>query len=325
MIYRPLFKIDLHHAYFLNRGEEVFENLSDHEKNELLSEYRVSDYLSLVPTLATQKNLKGYRLLFKPHSAGFYIVSPTLGATGSSPVNYHPLIALPDNLTLTFGLYATDAYFGNYTEINAKNNTRFYLFSNVKPATETSSFANLFTADGTIDSTFLLSEAGSRKILHTIALEDGGVQTGSDRFSIANIDEADIDTPEALEVIDQSINTQKNNGLLGFVRLTVRGDSDHHLLEFDDSDPADVEQFIRNPYPEFMLNFRNRETLWRYTVSPGNDQLVTESVKPLVKHGFVQIMPSDFNPEPTEEYHYPNPTASFIREEESNYYSDIFI
>lgn len=325
MIYRSLFNIIFHHAYFLDKGEQVFAGMSDSDKAELLRGYVLSEYLRIVPTHATQRRLKGYRLLFKPHAHGFRVVSQVLEENGSEPPKYRPLINLPDDLTLTFALYITDPYFENYSEIAPKGANTLYLFSNIKPDTEATGFANLFSADGKIDPPFLLSEEGSRKIIHTISVEDRFLHAGIDRFSIANIDEADINTPEASEIIHQSIRTQKSKGLIGFVRLTVKGDNAHNLLEFDESDPANVIQYMPDPSPEFTLSFSNRKTFWRYTIFSDGSQLITEGPKPLVKNGFVQIESTDFNPEPPEEHYYPNPTVAFIKQEDNNYYSDIFI
>lgn len=325
MIYRSLFNFIFHHAYFLDKGEQVFADMSDSEKAELLRGYVLSDYLRLVPTPATQQRLKGYRFLFKPHAHGFRVVAQVFEEIGSDPVKYKPLITLPDDFTLSFALYITDPYFENYSEIAPKDANTLYLFSNIKPDTEAAGFADVFSTDGKIDPPFLLSEEGSRKIMHTISVEDRFLRTGIDRFSIANIDEADINTPEAAEIIDQYIQTQRNKGLIGFVRLAIKGDNDHNLLEFDESDPTDVIQYMLDPSPEFTLSFSNRKTFWRYTIFSDGSQLVTEGPKPLVKNGFVQIESTDFNPEPPEEQYYPNPTVAFIKKEDSNYYSDIFI
>ena len=325
MIYRSVFNMNIRHAYFLDEGEEVFSDMPDDEKYELLRKYRLSDYLKIVPTAATKHIIKGHRLLFKAHSQGFRVVSKVIGEPVAEPLKFSPLIFLQDDLNLTFGLYINDAYFENYTQIADKGDPTLYLFSNVRPTTEDVGFANIFTADGSIDPDFLLREESTRHLVHNIALEDKFFGSGLDRFSIANIAATDIDSPESIDLINQHIKSKKYDGLVGYVRLTIKGDDNNHLLEFDDSDSNNIKQYILPQPPEFNLSFKNRKTFWRYIGFNEDSVLTTDTTKPLVKNGFVQIESSDFDPAPTEDKHYPNPTILSIKKEDSNYYSEIFI
>ena len=325
MIYRTLFNINFHHAYFLNKGDDVFSGLPENERMKILRNYKVSDYLKVVPTLSTQHTIKGYRLLFKPHSEGFRMGSQALTEGDSDPVKYTPLIALPNDLTLTYKLYSTDPYFENYTQITSKSNNGLYLFSNLKPDSETSDFANIFTSDGGVDPDFLLTEEGARRIVHTIAFEDEFFNSNNNRFSIAHIDKSNIDAPDNVALLEKYIQTQKSKGLIGFIRLSVKGDNNHNVLEFDESNPANIKQYIQNLPLQFTLGFKNRRTFWRYNGDFEGAPWVTSDTKPLVKNGFIPIGTSDFNPEPAVEHHFPNPKVNLIKKEESKYYSDIFI
>ncbi|WP_339705352.1 hypothetical protein [uncultured Kriegella sp.] len=325
MIYRSLFNLILHHAYFLDKGENLFLDMSAEEQVKRLRAYRVSDFLKFVPSRSTQHNINRYRLVLKPHSQGFRIVAKAIEETGSDSVQYTPIIELPNDLTLTFGLYITDPHFENYTQITSKADNGLYLFSNLKPDSEASDFANIFSSDVSADPDFLLTEEGARQIVHTIVSEDEFFNSHRDRFSIAHIDKTSIDDPGNVALLEEYIKSQKNKGLIAFVRVTVKGSNDHNLLEFDESDPGNIKQYVWNSPLKFTLSFKNRRTFWRYNGDFDDAPLITADTKPLVKNGFVQIESADFNPEPVEEHHFPNPKVNLIKKEDSNYYSDIFI
>ena len=327
MVYRSVFNINFHHAYFLDEGEEIFSDMTDEakRKSEPLKKYIFSDFLKIIPTVATQNIMKGYRLLIKQHPQGFRIIAKVVGESVSGEVKYSPLVTMPDDLTFTFGLYVTDPYFENYSELTNYEGNSLYLVSNVRPTTEAVDFASVFTSPANIDPDFLLTAESSRNLVHTIAREDVFYTTGVNRFSIANIDPADLDVVPGLELINQHIQSNKRGGLIGFVRLTIKGDSDNDLLEFDESDSSNVKQYVWDTPLEFTLGFKNRRTFWRYNVLSDDSTLTTDTTKPLVKNGFVQIEASDFNPEPTEGMHYPNPGIANVKKEDSNYYSELFI
>ena len=325
MVYKTVFNIDFNHSYFLDEGEAKFSTMTDEEKEDALHEYNVNDYLKIVPTKATENMMINHHLLFKPHAFGFRVMVESLEKIVGANKKYTPIITVGDDQYLTFGIIASDPFFESYSQIVSLDDIRLYLFGNEKPSTEDSGFANIFTSDGTIDTAFLLKESSTRRLVHDIASEDEALKTFPDEFSIANIPSSNIDNDKESESIHRYIRSKKRNGLLGFIRLKVKGDSNKNLFEFDTTDPADVKQYILDSTPEFTLSFKNRKTFWRYINTSKNFTLTTLATKPLTKNGFVKIEPADFSPEPTEVINYPNPRPNSIRKENNKYYSEIFI
>ncbi|WP_299551308.1 hypothetical protein [Seonamhaeicola sp.] len=330
MIFKSIFNIRLYHGYFLNDGESNFSGMSDLNKNRILKNYKVSEFLEVRPTDATKKALKNHRILFKPHTSGFRLLVSVIEHTDTKS---SPLIPFEDDLNFTFGIYANDPYFDNYSQVVNRIDRRLYLFSNRIPATEDAGFANIFTDDGTVDTSFLLKETSTRNLMAAIAFENEALTENTDTFSITNSFrdiEAKVNLTDAEkkplknEILNEALLAEKRNGLLGFIRLFVKGDANKNLLKFE-TVATQVEQYVLETTPLFTLSFKNRKTFWRYIKPSDNIILTTDATKPLTKNGFVKIEPSDFNPAPTEDHHYPNPRPDIIRKEGNKYYSEIFI
>lgn len=321
MYYKNLFNINLHHNYFLNEGTKSYTSFTDAEKKARLQQYDIKDYVAIEPTPLTKHILKNYRLLFKQHTQGFTVLVNTTPKEIDGEEEFCSIISLDDELTLTFGLWATDTYFQNYTQVTAKDNNKLYLFTNEVPDTDAGSLTNIFDGDGIIDVSYLLSGEGSRKLIHTIESSSAFLTSKIERFSLANIDADTIENAEEKAVINSYIQTLKKKGLIGFVQLKVKvADAAKSLLGFDGDD-----QFVLDSSTDFTLSFKNRRTFWRYH-KPSEDAVYTTlAKKPLTKNGYIEIEEDDLSPEPDEGGHYPNPSIELIVKEENNYYSDIFI
>jgi len=324
MFYKAIFNINLYHAFFLDDGENKFANMIAAEKEKQLETYQIANQLKIVPTQATNHAIINHRMLLKVHDKGFRIVVSTLLKNVSGTAKYSPIIPLSNNLTLTFAIYAVDPYFDNYTQVVSRNESALYLFANKAPATNPG-FVNIFTEDGTVDTSFLLSAGSTRNLVYTIAEEDEFLEDKIQQFSVTRIPKTDIEGTEEKKILNNYIQSNKQKGLLGYVRLTIKGDSNHNLLEIDESDANTIKQYVIEPTPEFTLNFKNRKTFWRYVKESDNLILTTGSTKPLTKNGFIEIKKSDFSPQPSEDYKYPNPTVDIVKKEAGKYYSEIFI
>ncbi len=338
MQYKTLFNINIHHGYFLDNGQKKFltsnnnNAMSDDEKKEALRNYDVSKYLEVTPTKNTQAILKNYRMLIKGDNQGFRVLASTLETEQDK---FKPIIRLEDELTLTFQLKAIDPYFYNYTQSTALTNDRMYLFTNKKPVGESNDFETVFqNNDGKIDGSFLLKEASTRTLIRTIGEEDEQI---TNQFSIANEINI-IETEDTLTngekttlinaFLDTIIKKQKKKGVIGFVRLTIKGDdSTQDLLNFEDPN-----QYTLNTYPDFTISFINKRTFWRFISLKDGAVLTTKNKKWSSKNGYLEIKSSDFNPaglEPPDtnpdDYNFPNPTAEIIKKENNKYYSEVFI
>lgn len=341
MYYRSVFKFNIHHGYFLDKGDLKFlpididndKKMTDDDKKNALKEYDLLEYLTIKPTQSTQRVFKNYRIVLRTYSEGFRLLVNTV----KNETKYEPIIPFEDDMTFTFELKSTDPCFYNYTALSNASENSMYLFTNVKPINQEASFENVFeNKGGPIDNRFLLKEEATREIIKTIAAEDESFASINGQFTITNSIQF-IEEDETLatnekerrinDLLNQVIQRKKQQRVIGYVRLTIKGDGGNNLLEFN----GDL-QSIKETTPEFTISFINRKTFWRFISSSDDITLTTKKKKWLSKNGFTEIIgestddaPSDFDPEPEKEYKFPNPTIDSIKKENNKDYSEIFI
>ncbi|MFC4635107.1 hypothetical protein ACFO3O_14400 [Dokdonia ponticola] len=346
MFYKALFNINIHHGYFLDSGEDKFlpievddTELPDIEKEKALIPYNVHDYLKVIPTQKTQRTCRNHRMLIRPHKQGFRV----LVETQESGEKFMPIIPFDDDAVLTFEVHAKDAYFHNYTDLIDISENRCYLFSNIVPEDQIETFESIFeNSGGLIDERFLLKAPTTRELLKNIAAEDAAINTTIiEQFSITNVIEL-IEADETLtelqkegeieKALNKLIQEKKKKGVVGHIRMHIKGDDDNNLLEFDDTDPDNIIQYTLETTPEFTLSFINKKTFWRYISVSDNATLTTNSTKWSTKNGFIEIKTEDFDPDGLdpadtnpEDYVFPNPTVKAVKKEDDDYYSEIFI
>ncbi len=345
MFYKALFNINIHHGYFLDSGEDKFlpideddTELADIEKEKALIPYNVHDYLKVVPTPKTQRLSRNHRMLLRPHKQGFRV----LVETQESGEEFTPIIPFDEDAVLTFEVRAKDAYFHNYTDLIDISENRCYLFSNIVPEDQIETFETIFENNGgPIDERFLLKAPATRDLLKNIADEDAAINsTLIAQFSITHVIEL-IEADETLtevqkeddieKVLNELIQEKKKKGVIGYIRMAIKGDDDNNLLEFDSIDDTII-QHTPETTPEFTLSFINKKTFWRYISVADNATLTTNSTKWSAKNGFIEIKTEDFDPDgldpadtDPEDYVFPNPTVKAVKKEDDDYYSDIFI
>ncbi len=123
--YRPLFRVNLPHDYFLSRGDVVLEAQPSPDQTTVTGLYDVNDLLEIFPDDLTQSRFAGYKMIFRTDAAGF-MVAVKLDPTATDT---RPAIPLAADLNLTFVIRPADPRFGNYTELGAQT-TGFYRFGN---------------------------------------------------------------------------------------------------------------------------------------------------------------------------------------------------
>ena len=263
-----------------------------------------------------------------PHKQGFKLVTNALEKTILGNKKYKPVVPLENDTVLMFAIYTTDPNFNNYTEIADTLDHTLYLLSNSVTNFGTP-VTNIFDGNGTLDANYLMSENDTRTLVQIVIDEEEKVTDSITQFSFAHIISTikNDDTLTNLEkdtkvetVLNQYIIKEKRNGLVGYFRLKVKGDSNKDLFQF-----IGGEQYVTDTMIEFTSRFKNRNTFWRYINTVDEITLTTDEVKPLTKNGFIEINETDFNPQPVQDYQYPNPTATIVKEENSNYYTEIFI
>ena len=160
--YKPLFKVDVLHLFFLNNGLKTFFSMNAVDAAKQLDSYDLNSFFSVAPTNETQEKLKGYNLVFRNLNSEFAV-----WAKVRNDDNAFPFIPLPNDLSFTFLIKVKDSAFYNYTDLNLG---KTFYFSNRRLSTEAPAFP-LINKSGdhfNINGTFALtpeSEAAVQKNL----------------------------------------------------------------------------------------------------------------------------------------------------------------
>ncbi|WP_372756869.1 hypothetical protein [Mariniflexile sp.] len=343
MFYKPLFKVNIHHGYFLDSNDKKFlpvdetdDVLSEIEKKDALGKYAINEFLTISPYGATLSLLKYQRLLLRYNSEGFCLLISALKEENK----YEPFIFLNETTTFTFEVRATDAYFNNYTNLKDLNENRLYLFTNQVPEGQSVNFKNVFVDDGgPIDDRYLLNSKASQDLIRQLNEEEEAFHTSKNQFSLSyiiNLIEenknltAQEKRDEIAALLNASIQKKRKNNVIGYLRICAKGDNDSHILDFDDANNR--KQYLLETPPSITLSFVNRKTFWRYISKSDNAKLTTNRKLWSMKNGFIEIKSDHFDinglePPTTNpaNYVFPNPRVTSVKKEGEDYYSEIFI
>jgi len=162
--YQPLFKVNIWHNYFLDKGTVSFNSMSDGEKLKRIESYDVNSVFSILPTFETHKLLKGYNLMLKLTNSGFVVLTKMVND------QITPFVSLEDDLNFTFIVQIKDPLFYNYTDLKMENSNKLYFLCNRKPALEPVDFP-LLKKEGNnakLDDTYILSAENQKKELSVL-------------------------------------------------------------------------------------------------------------------------------------------------------------
>jgi len=285
--YIELFRVQILHHFFLDKGNQSFDSMSSDDRQKQLKAYNFREFLNVVPTLETKQKLDGHRAVFNRQKNGF-----SVWVEVEENDEKVPAISLADALSFTFLLKVTDRNLLNYTDLKFSDAGKIYYFSNRRLTAEPGSFP-LIPLDGDsvfVDEPFLLS------------------------------DESSVDESAKLPA-----GVTKN--IFGILRLQMKGES-------SSNDITGAQGKIKDTIPVFKLEFKNRETTWRYIFTDdqnvkNNDDvkeengsakiLVTKTEQPLTKTGFVSVeLGGD---------ELPNPDSRLVKPDASSnkIYSEIYM
>ena len=285
--YKPLFKVDILHNYFLNLGLDEFAAMTDSEKSKQLDSYEISSFVKITPTPKTLKKLNGQNLVFKITNNGITVWSKVTGNNDNIP-----FISLDDELSFTFLVQLKDSTFYNYTNLKLESAGKLYYFSNQKLATEPSSFP-------------LIKKSGDNSnINQNFVLTDNGANAELSKLS-AN---------------------EKDN-LFAIIRIFMKGkNSSLHIINANGriKNPFKTFEILFNNRKTIWRYFfsENQQVKPGDDVKKeaGNaQQLITKAVQPLTQRGFISIE-LDGN-------ELPNPNSRMIIPNSLNtkYYSETYI
>lgn len=288
--YVPLFKVDILHQYFLNKGEnkkeKEFSSMNDDEKVRQLDIYNIHSCFSIFPVRKSQQQIDGHNLVFKKVNTGF-----TVWTKIDVIDDRIPFIALYDDLNFTFVVQIKDSSFYNYTDLKMENAGKLYYLSNRRLATEPGSFPLLNKAGGNknVDETFLLS----------------------DNSASAELDALEVD--------------EKKN-LFGIIRIFMKADiSSLNVTDVQGKISNPYQTFeleFENRKTIWRYFFNSNQNVGGgddVQKENGNSKiLITKVAKPLTQTGFISI---ELNKKDL-----PNPSARLVKPGASNkYYSEIYM
>jgi len=284
--YVPLFKAEMLHHYFLNKGETAFSSMNDDEKAKQLDIYNIHNCLSVFPTSESQQQINGHNLVFKKINTGFTVWTKVDALDDSVP-----FVSLDDDLSFTFLIQIKDPSFYNYTDLKMENAGKLYYVSNRRLSTEPVSFP-------------LVNKAGGNK----------------------NIDETFVLSGESAEAELKALNVEEKKNLLGIVRIFMKADiSSLNVTNVQSKIPNPYQTFemvFENRETTWRYFFKsNQQVKGSDDVKKENGDsktLITKKDYPLTQTGFISV-----ELDGTE---LPNPSAKLVKPGDSNkYYSEIYM
>lgn len=133
IIYKVLFEVQILHEYFLNRGASVFGSLPQAQKQEMLNNYNIKEYLDIVPTSVTRGQMENYHLKLIKQEHGFFVGIEVNELQPDVPdsKSYAPFIPFDQPLSFSFSLILKNPYFFYFTNLpfDAEGDSIYY-FSN---------------------------------------------------------------------------------------------------------------------------------------------------------------------------------------------------
>lgn len=130
LLYKNLFEVNILHHFFLNKGEQEWDKMSQDDKDKMLSNYDIREIFDITPTPESTKSLSAHNCIFKKTTSGIFVgikAKPDQVNTGK----FNSFVPLADHLTFRFLLRLKDLNFMNYTALPLQGNRdKIFVFSN---------------------------------------------------------------------------------------------------------------------------------------------------------------------------------------------------
>ncbi len=285
--YTELFRVQMLHHFFLDKGNQLFNSMSENDRQKQLKSYNFREYLNVVPTPKTKQKMDGHHAVLYRQKSRF-----SVWVEVEQNDDKVPFVDFSDDLSFTFLIKITDRNFLNYTDLKLSDTGKIYYSSNQRLQSESNSFP-------------------------LISLKNDATMIG-DSFLLSDESASD-------ELANLSAGERKN--LFGILRLHMKGENATYDITTNQGE-------IKDTTPVFKVEFKNRETTWRYIFTDdqnvkNNDDvkkengsakiLVTKTEKPLTKTGFLTVeLDGD---------ELPNPDSRIIKPDVSSnkIYSEIYM
>lgn len=302
--YRTLFELQVLHEYYLNDGPDSFRGMDPQQQQLMFKNYAFNGFLQVIPTTQTRKVMENQKLLLHTDKRGLQVIAQVEETAPGAAAK--PFIPLADDVELHFLVKINDPAFEIYTDLTLVKNELFF-FSNILPPDTESGFPFLPTAPEQVIEPLYISNAF--------------------RLVYSGGDEEPNRSQEVIELL--GISREEQIGLLGVVVLRMKGVT-HNITNVDGKIPA-------NPI-NFVMEFANRSTIWKYYFQNSDYYAETTSPKPLTRNGYNVIGPQhltlknkdsgilsenyEFDLAP---YYYPAPDVRQAEIEAGIFYSVIYI
>jgi hypothetical protein len=285
--YIELFRVKILHHYFLDKGSQKFNSMTEAEQSKQLNKYNFQEFIKVVPTIQTKQELDGHHITFSPTGSGFSVWTEV-----DTTDEKEPVISLSDDLSFTFLLKINDHAFLNYTDLKLDDTGKIYYFSNNRKPDEPGSFPliPMNSDSGTVDGSFILSESSQ-----TDELKKLSVAARENLFGIIRIK------------MKGEINSMNITDSQGKIQSPIPV----FKIEFENRETT-----WRYIFDEDQ-NVKNNDDVEEEN---GSEKiLVTKSVHPLTKTGFITVE--------LDGSELPNPDSKLIKPDHSNnkIYSEIYM
>jgi hypothetical protein len=128
--YDILFEVRIIHHFYLNKGENAFDAMSDIEKANMMLKYDAREIVEIVPTEECSKILSAHKCIYKFTSTGI-IVGLRAESDGLEPPKFKPFMPMSDDLVFTFLVKLRDMDFTNFTALPFTGNSgQIFTFQN---------------------------------------------------------------------------------------------------------------------------------------------------------------------------------------------------
>lgn len=284
--YKPLFKVNILHQYYLNKGEITYAAMSEVEKEKQLAGYNFSDFFTVQATEETLQKMKGHNMVFKATNSSIVVYARVSLADDNSP-----FVAINDLLELSFLLKLNTSTFFHLCNFEIESFAKLFFFSNQRLSSEATNFP-------------LIKRAGT-----------AGTVTAN--YTLTNA--------SALVQYENLSHEEKKN-LFGIVRIHMKGKSANlNVLTAQHKMKSPHQEFElnfenRKTFWRYIFNTKQEVESEDLEKEPGNEKcLVTKQEQPLTAHGFVSIELADLKlPNPDANRIKPNSTNNKI-------YSEIYM
>lgn len=130
LLYKSLFEVNIMHHFFLNKGEQEWDKMSQEDKDRMESKSDIREIFDITPTQESTKALSSHNCIFKKTSTGI-LVGIKAKPDELNPGKFNSFVPLADNLTFRFLVKLKDLNFMNYTALPLQGTRdKIFVFSN---------------------------------------------------------------------------------------------------------------------------------------------------------------------------------------------------